>query len=198
MKILAIADEEEKYLWDYYQPGRLDDIDLILSAGDLDARYLSFLVTMARCPLLYVHGNHDHYETVSPEGCDCVEDMIYTYRGIRILGLGGSIRYNPGPHQYTQQEMKRRCRRLWWKIRKHQGFDILLTHSPAFDLGDDQSSPSHIGFTAFNQMMERYRPSYMVHGHVHLNYGYQMPRWQSCGETKILNAYRRHIFEVEL
>ena len=35
------------------------EYDLILSCGDLSARYLSFLVTMARCPLLYVHGNHD-------------------------------------------------------------------------------------------------------------------------------------------
>ena len=69
MKILAIADQEEAYLWDYYRPGMLSDIDLILSAGDLDPRYLTFLVTMARCPLLYVHGNHDgHYKTVEPEG----------------------------------------------------------------------------------------------------------------------------------
>lgn len=68
MKILTIADDEDKYLWDYYQPGRLDDIDLILAAGDLDARYLTFLVTMAHCPLLYVNGNHDHYDAVPPRG----------------------------------------------------------------------------------------------------------------------------------
>ncbi|MCD7802494.1 MAG: metallophosphoesterase [Clostridiales bacterium] len=197
MKILTIADDEDKYLWDYYQPGRLDDIDLILAAGDLDARYLIFLVTMAHCPLLYVHGNHDHYEAVPPEGCECIEDRIYVHNGVRILGLGGSIRYNPGPHQYTQQQMEWRCRRLWLEIVRHRGFDILLTHSPAFSLGDDQSSPSHIGFTAFNRMMERYQPSYMVHGHVHLNYGYKLPRWREYGHTKILNACGRYIFDYE-
>lgn len=196
MKILAIADEEEKYLWDYYRPGCLDDIDLILSAGDLDPRYLSFLVTMAHCPLLYVHGNHDgHYQVVEPEGCDCVEDMVYTYKGVRILGLGGSIRYNPGPHQYSQREMEWRCQKLRWEIFRHRGIDILLTHSPALGEGDDPDSPSHTGFSSFLWMMDKYQPRYMVHGHIHLNYGYQIPRWREYGETKILNAYRRHVFE---
>lgn len=53
--------------------------------------YLSFLVTMAHCPLLYIHGNHDGiYERKEPEGCICIENQIYEYKGIRILGLGGS------------------------------------------------------------------------------------------------------------
>ncbi len=196
MKILAIADEEEQYLWDYYRPGMLDDIDLILSAGDLDARYLSFLVTMARCPVLYVHGNHDgRYHEQPPEGCDCVEDRVYVYKGIRILGLGGSIRYNPGPHQYSQREMQRRVNRLRWELFRSHGFDILLTHSPVFQLGDDPTSPSHTGFQAFRRVIEKYHPKYMVHGHVHLNYGFQIPRWQEYEGTRILNAYRRHVFE---
>ena len=59
MKLLLIADEESAFLWDYYKPGTLDGIDLILSCGDLKADYLSFLVTVGRAPLLYVHGNHD-------------------------------------------------------------------------------------------------------------------------------------------
>ena len=35
MKILVVSDEEDQYLWDFYTPGRLKGIDLILSAGDL-------------------------------------------------------------------------------------------------------------------------------------------------------------------
>ncbi len=42
VKILLVSDEECLYLWDYYRPGRLDGIDLILSCGDLNAEYLSF------------------------------------------------------------------------------------------------------------------------------------------------------------
>ena len=75
MKILILSDNEDPYLWDYYTKGRLDEYDLILSAGDLKAEYLSFLVTMAHVPVFYVHGNHDtDYEKNPPEGCDCIED----------------------------------------------------------------------------------------------------------------------------
>ena len=79
VKILAISDVPSELLWDESARRRLEGIDLILSCGDLSARYLSFLVTMARCPLLYVHGNHDtNYNQVPPEGCDCIDDHIVT------------------------------------------------------------------------------------------------------------------------
>ena len=59
MNILVVADEESKSLWDYYEKSKLEDIDLILSCGDLSPSYLSFLVTMSKAPVLYVRGNHD-------------------------------------------------------------------------------------------------------------------------------------------
>jgi len=80
VKILVVADEESAYLWDHYRPGRLAGIDLILSAGDLKPEYLSFLVTMANRPLLYVHGNHDAvYETqCEPDVYEAVHhDAVY-------------------------------------------------------------------------------------------------------------------------
>lgn len=36
MKILAISDCESRALWDFYTPGKLEGLDLILSCGDLD------------------------------------------------------------------------------------------------------------------------------------------------------------------
>ena len=75
MRILAVSDEECAALWDHYAPGKLDGYDLIISCGDLKPEYLSFLVTMAKCPVLYVHGNHDtSYSQRPPEGCDCIDD----------------------------------------------------------------------------------------------------------------------------
>ena len=48
MRILLIADEESKYLWDYYQPGRLKDIDLIRSCGARKQEYLDNLETLRK------------------------------------------------------------------------------------------------------------------------------------------------------
>ena len=60
MKILVIADEESKYLWDFFEKSKVEGIDLIISCGDLDPRYLSFLVTLANVPVLYVHPHTRH------------------------------------------------------------------------------------------------------------------------------------------
>ena len=64
MKILAVADEECKALWDYFTPDKLEGVELIIACGDLSRHYLEYLATMAPVPLLYVHGNHDEsYDT---------------------------------------------------------------------------------------------------------------------------------------
>jgi len=149
MKILAVSDKESGLLWDFFRPEYLADIDLILACGDLDPRYLEFLVTFAHCPLLYVHGNHDgKYKKIPPLGCDNIEDTIYVYNGVRILGLGGSMRYRPGEHQYTEWEMRMRLFKVFSKILKYRGFDVLVTHAPAFGQGDLDTIP-HRGFRCF-------------------------------------------------
>lgn len=197
MKILAISDEECPALWDYYTPGRLDDYDLIISCGDLNAKYLSFLVTMAKCPVLYVHGNHDvNYDQVPPEGCDCIDGHIVEYNGVRILGLGGCRRYHPGPHQYSDSEMRRRILRLSWKLKRLGGVDIVVTHAPPAGLGDDED-PAHWGFDALVSFLDKYRPKFLVHGHVHTAYNHQIPRVIEYGDTKVINACERYVFEIE-
>lgn len=192
MNILVVSDEECPALWEHYIPGRLKEYDLILSCGDLKSEYLSFLVTMAHCPLLYIHGNHDeHYDRRPPDGCDCIEDKLVTYNGLRILGLGGCRQYHPGPHQYTEQQMRRRIRKLRWQIRRAGGVDLVLTHSPAQGLGDD-SDPAHMGFEALRELLDQYHPAYLVHGHVHLRYHHEQPRTLTYQNTTIVNAYERY------
>jgi Icc-related predicted phosphoesterase len=195
MRILTVADEEAKYLYDFYQTGRLDEYDLILAAGDLNRHYLEFLVTMARCPVLYIHGNHDEdFDKYPPEGCECIEDQIYVYQGVRILGLGGSYKYRDGTHMYSEAQMRRRIARLWFQIWKHKGFDILMTHAPAYQINDLDDLP-HRGFECFVGLLEKYQPKYFIHGHVHRNYGMKIPRVCRRGETTIINAYEYFAFD---
>ena len=150
MKILAISDKESPYLWDYFEKSKLEGIDLIISCGDLDPRYLSFLTTFTNAPVIYVHGNHDAiYERIPPEGCICIDGKIFVHDGIRILGLGGSMRYREGLHQYTEFEMILRYIKTWFSILWHGGFDILVTHAPARNLNDGDDLP-HRGFQIFN------------------------------------------------
>ena len=197
MRILAIADEESKYLWDFFEKEKLEDIDLILSSGDLNPRYLSFLATFTSAPVLYVHGNHDDkYERIPPEGCICIEDQIYEHEGVRILGLGGSMRYRPGVNQYTEKEMVKRVKKLRFKLFRKKGFDILLTHSPAYQLNDGRDLP-HQGFQVFNTLMDKYKPRFFIHGHVHMAYGRQHKRYDQYGDTHVINAFERCVFDFD-
>jgi len=197
VRILLISDEECPYLWEHYQPGRLDGIDLILSCGDLSPEYLSFLVTMGRAPVLYVHGNHDgKYKKRPPEGCECIDDTIVNINGIRILGLGGSQRYSPGDHQYTEQEMGKRIRKLLPHFFLHQGVDIIVTHAPVRGIGDEDNI-AHRGFEVFQKLLEWQKPRYWVYGHVHMNYGHKNKRVIEHEGTMLINAYERYVIDVE-
>lgn len=196
MKILALADEECPALYDYYTPGKLADYDLIISCGDLKASYLSFIVTMARVPVLYVHGNHDvGYARNPPEGCDCIDDQLIVYNGLRILGLGGCNKYRPGPHQYTEKEMRKRIRKLKWKLWWHKGVDIVVTHAPPKGVGDDDDA-AHRGFEAFLKLIDKYHPRYLLHGHVHLRYGMDKTREREYNGTQVINVCERYVLDI--
>ena len=158
MKILAIADVESKYLWDYFEKSKLEGIDLIISCGDLDPRYLSFLATFTSAPVLYVHGNHDD--------------------------------------KYTEWEMRRRVFKLFPKLVWRRGFDILVTHAPAYQLNDARDLP-HQGFKIFLQLIEKYHPKFFLHGHVHMSYVRQHKRDDKYMDTYVINAFDRCVFEFE-
>ncbi|MCM1496900.1 MAG: metallophosphoesterase [Clostridium sp.] len=198
MKILVLADEESKYLWDYFEQKKLEGIDLIISCGDLKPQYLSFLATYSKAPVLYVHGNHDAvYKTTPPEGCICIDDRIYVHNGIRILGLGGSKKYNYGPFQYSEREMRSRVNKIRLKLLRHKGFDILVTHAPAYQFNDGEDLP-HSGFQVFRELLDKYRPKFFLHGHVHLTYSWNQQRECAYNEdTTVINGFERYVFEYK-
>lgn len=197
MKILCIADKESPAYWDYLDKEKIRQIDLIISCGDLKAEYLSFLATFCPGPVIYVHGNHDDkYSIKPPEGCECIDDRIYHFKGLRILGLGGSMEYNGGTWQFTEKQMEKRIKKLKHKLKKSGGFDILVAHAPARGLGDGEDLP-HRGFDCFLPLLETYNPMYFLHGHMHTSYDYKLKATTKYGETTIVNAYEKQIIELE-
>jgi len=195
MKVLVVADEESKYIWDHFDRSKFSNVEMMISCGDLKQEYLSFLVTMIKAPLFYVRGNHDtSYLTKPPEGCTCIDDTVISYRGIRIAGLGGSHRYSPGDFQYTESQMKWRIFKLGLKIWMNKGVDILVTHAPAYKLGDGEDL-CHRGFQCFVAFMDKYKPKYLLHGHQHLNYG-RNQRIHQYKETTIVNGFGYYFIDI--
>jgi calcineurin-like phosphoesterase family protein len=216
-RILAVADEVDESLGGAALAQLR--LDLVLSAGDLPFDYLEYLVTVLNVPLLYVPGNHDPNlrerreelawppsiqlmdsgDPVGPLGCTNVDGRIEDVAGIRVAGLGGSLRYREGPNQYTQKEMRRRARRLRrrataWGLHGRRGVDVLLTHAPPLGVGDEDD-PAHRGFEALVELVERLSPKLLVHGHIH-PYGQVKPDRQ-LGTTTVVNAVPFRLLEVE-
>ena len=198
MRILAIADEPSPRLWGDHCREALSSVDLILSAGDLPARYLSFLTCFTNAPVVYVHGNHDdRYDREPPEGCMSAEGKIVLVRGVRILGLGGSIRYRPdGTHMYTEKEMAARIRSLRRELKSAGGFDILLAHSPVAGIGD-QPDLAHRGFECFKPLLRQYRPAVVFHGHVHQAYSaLRFQRIRDFEGIPVINTCGAYEFDI--
>ncbi len=196
MKILVVADVESNYIWDFFDKTKFADIECVISCGDLKSTYLSFLVTMLAVPVFYIHGNHDKRYIVSPpEGCDCIEDKVITYRNIRIAGLGGSMEYTGGPHQYTEQEMQKRVKKL---IKTSKGnIDLFVTHAPTFNLGDNENSICHRGFKAFYDIYHSATPKYHLHGHNHFTYSSNAQRILYYDTVQVINGYNYYILDYK-
>ncbi len=196
MRILAIADVEEGWLYDRWDAERIAGVDLIVSCGDLPAVYLEHIVTLANVPLLYVQGNHDSpYDRHAPEGCTSVDGRILDFGGLRVMGLGGSIRYNDQVHGYTEPEMRRLCSRMALLANATGGVDLVVTHAPLRGYGDLEDLP-HRGFESLGTLVERVRPRYLLHGHVHLQYGrIARVREHPCGTT-IINACGSYVLDI--
>ena len=209
MKILMIADHEESALWGSWSErtaGILSEVDLILSAGDLSAKYLEFLVTMINVPLVYVRGNHDGaYDREPPLGCINADGRMLEIRcgrgsnkeTVRIMGLGGSMRYKDNAaDMYTEKEMRGRIIKLKarafrdglsGRLSRGASPDILLTHSPCRGYGD-MDDLAHTGFECFNALLEEYHPKLHVFGHVHREYGDFRRATPHPSGTQLINA----------
>lgn len=210
VKILALSDEVVEYIYSPQIRERFPDVDLVVGCGDLPFFYLEFVVTMLGKPLYYVHGNHDKPRqylsdgrTISrAEGCDALETLSTraVAAGVPVLlaGLGGSVRYNQGLHQYTQAEMTRRALQLTPALLVNRArwgrfLDVLLTHAPPHGIHAGQDRAHH-GFAVFLQLMERFRPQYLLHGHSHV-YRNDLPTATRYCATQVINVYPYRVIE---
>ncbi len=201
MKILCVSDTVMPQLENAANlRRRFADVEMVISCGDLPVAYLDFITTIIGAPLFYVRGNHDErYEETPPGGIDLHGEVV-TYRGLRLVGLEGCIRYNKSKIQYTQGQMHRHVLKLAPKLRYQRwregyGADIFVAHSPAKGIHDADDYP-HQGFDSFLNFLRWYRPRYMFHGHVH-TWDRRTVTETQYHDTLIMNINPFTLLEVE-
>ena len=210
-RILAIADEVDDALY----TDKLIRLrpDIVVSAGDLPFDYLEYIVSRLDVPLVFVPGNHDAELRSSdptwtplgadapergPLGCVNADGRAVVAAGIRIAGLGGSMRYRRGPNQYSEAEMRWRALSLGVRIklkpsRSARKVDVLLTHAPPLGWGSNEDV-AHRGFASFVPLVKELSPKLHIHGHIH-PYGRGRPE-RRLGETEVVNAVPLRLLEI--
>jgi Icc-related predicted phosphoesterase len=219
LKALVVSDEVDERLWS--GAVRAYSVDLVLGAGDLPYAYLEFLANPLDKPCVFVPGNHDPdlsgYTRSSglsmkdgfpatwsgPMGGINADDTVVDVAdvaGPRVAGLGGSIRYNDGPNQWTERQQACRARKLVRISERERrkdghGIDVLLTHAPPRGLGD-RDDPPHCGFECLHRTIWQLQPKWLLHGHIH-PHGEPVPD-RTAGETRLRNVVGHQVMEFAL
>lgn len=216
MRILAISDERDSRL----TAARCRKIrpDLVVSCGDLEPAYVDFVASAANSTVVFVPGDHDpelrrprrpllpapvSFDDMwggheGPGGDRLpgtnVDDQILEINGVTLAGLGGSIRYEEGPNQYTERQMARRARRLKWRLSvRRRKLDLLIAHSPPHELGDDPVGP-YRGFACLGRLVHDLQPSLLLHGHIHPDSVAESDR--RLGGTRVVNVIPHRVIEL--
>ncbi|MDY6872679.1 MAG: metallophosphoesterase [Chloroflexota bacterium] len=201
MKLLTVSDKEVSLIYSPQIRRRFEDVDLAVSCGDLSYYYLEYIVSSLDIPLYYVRGNHAkavEYGCAGPReapwgAVDLHRKVVYDSKsGLLMAGIEGSLRYNKGPHQYTQPEMWSMVLQLvpallWNKLRYGRYLDVFVTHAPPWGI-HDQNDRAHQGVKAFNWLIKTFQPTLHIHGHIHV-YTPMVTTETMVGNTMVLNTF---------
>ncbi|MBR5646012.1 MAG: metallophosphoesterase [Treponema sp.] len=121
-------------------------------------------------------------------------------RPLLLAGVSGSLKYNNGLSQYTEFEMKMKLigmipKLIKNKIRYGTYLDIFMTHASPRHIHDKEDI-CHRGFKCYNWFIKKFKPRYLVHGHIHL-YDMRETRITQVQETTVINAYAHYIIQTE-
>lgn len=207
MKLLAVSDVEIGFIYSPMIREKYQDVDLILSCGDLPYYYIEYMISMLNVPCYFVRGNHASLREYGVGGTRrfpwgavdlhrrCVEDDT----GLLVAGLEGSLRYNKGAHQYTQSEywgmvLSLVPRFLLNKLRLNRYLDVFIAHAPPWQIHDADDLP-HRGIKAFRWLIKVFQPAYFLHGHIHV-YRQDTVTRSMIGTTIIQNVYGYKVLTI--
>jgi Icc-related predicted phosphoesterase len=185
MQILAIADRAPRESI----PSILakNQVDLIVTLGDLDQYMIQDLEDIPNIPKLGVYGNHDSGTYFEPLGIRNMHLTTYEFGGLVFAGFEGSVRYKSDPYakMYTQEEADA-------LLGDFPPVDIMLTHCPPNGINDEPEL-AHQGFRALRKYIEEKQPRYLLHGHTYPTEDKLVKKFQN---TEILYIYEDRLIQL--
>lgn len=181
MKILAIADRNPQL--DFPSFVKENQIDLIVTLGDLERHDLLGLTQVTDVPKIGVYGNHCSGNYMDELGIRNMHMKEWSFNGVTFGGFQGCVRYkdNPDAIMYTQEQASRLFETL-------PAVDILLVHCPPRGINDEEEL-AHQGFEGEREYIDRVKPKMVLHGHTYPSEETVVSRY---GQTHIeyVNKYK--------
>jgi Icc-related predicted phosphoesterase len=117
---------------------------------------------------------------------------VVNHKGLILAGVEGSLKYREGPFQYTQSQMWVHIMLLVPKLLRNKTIygrylDVFISHAPPWGIHDKQDLP-HQGIKAFRWLLEKFRPKYHFHGHIHI-YRQDEQTVTKFKSTNVINTY---------
>jgi len=207
MKALTLSDQIVSFIYSPQVRQQFQDAELIIGCGDLAYYYLEYVFNALNVPLFFIRGNHDavvEYGTTEqrtePHGGIDLHCRHYCHRGLLMAGVEGSIRYRPGPFQYSQTQMWYHVFNLvpgllYNRLRYGRFLDVFISHAPPYGIHDCPDL-THQGIKAFRWLISTFKPGYFIHGHIHL-YQPNSAAETQFGITRVINTYGFRQMELE-
>ena len=208
MRILALSDQIVPFIYSPQVQRRFPDVDLVVGCGDLAYYYLEYVLNALDVPLYFVRGNHDSVveygageQRTEPHGGIDLHGRLCNYKGLLLAGVEGSLRYHPGPFQYTQSQMWSQVLGmlpglLYNRMRYGRFLDIFISHAPPMGIHDADDLP-HQGIKAFRWLISVFQPAFFLHGHIHVLRPEAVVETE-FGGTRVINTYGFYEIDVEV
>ncbi len=207
LQVLSISDSVSQQVYSSKIRRLFGKADLAISCGDLPYYYVEYVVSTLDVPVFYVRGNHakkveygNAGQRTAPAGATNLHRRVVYRKGLLLAGIEGSVRYKPGPFQYTQRQMWKYVWQMVPRLLLNRALygrylDIFITHAPPWGIHDMPDWP-HQGIRAFRWLIEVFKPAYHFHGHIHL-YGPNARYRTHFKETEIINTYGHRYLRLE-
>ena len=191
---------------------RLGHVALVVSCGDLPASYLEFIADALNRPVYYVLGNHaeeltrrcsgnrscqtERRSRSQREGHSGSGDGTDSRRDSRaVRAIARTNRHNISDWEIGLMAAKMAPRLHLNRLRQGRALDLLVSHAPPRDV-NDRPDPAHRGFEPLRGFLEKWRPAYHIHGHVHL-YDRSQSFQQRFADTDVINVFPYRVLELE-
>jgi uncharacterized protein len=199
IRILTLSDILIPFIYSPQVKTQFCGVDLVIGCGDLPYYYLEYIISSLDVPLFHVRGNHAKEveytsggERREPLGAIDLHRKSINHDGLLLAGIEGSLRYRPGPYQYTQTEMWSYVlgfvpSMLQNRLRYGRFLDIFVTHASPWGIHDQLDLP-HQGIKAFTWFIKVFQPEYHFHGHIHVYRPDTITR-TLVGKTQVINTF---------